>query len=317
MKWLKESCLINIFNGRKHINIIRLKGGLGNQMFQYAFGKNLEIACGKSVYFDLSWYVNPKLSEGSVHREFSLKYLNTELSEATIKTQKVKNGLGTIYKILPGKIKQRFNFDFKLPIVMEPKFNFTPEIFTHCNQDSYFDGYWQSPLYFKEVKNKIKSEFTLSTKLSDNSLELQSKIIESGGVCLNVRRGDYASNINSKKFHGLLEEEYYRRAWHKLKTLGGFESVFIFSDDIEWCKANLRLTGKLEMVTHEHAGPHFTHYLELMKSCSGFIIPNSTFGWWAAWLSEVEPNKIVAPRNWFTDLTIDTSDLIPNTWLRE
>jgi hypothetical protein len=285
-------------------------------MFQYAFGKNLEIAHGRPVYFDPSWYTNPKLSKGAVYREFSLKFLSTELSEATIITKKLKGGYSRIYKMLPEISKQRFNFDFKLPIVMEPKFNFAPKIFALSNQGSYFDGYWQSPLYFEEVKDKIKSEFVPSTKLSDNSLELQSKIIESGGICLNVRRGDYASNINSRNFHGLLGEDYYRRAWQKLKTVGGFESVFIFSDDIEWCKANLKLTGKLEIVTHEHAGPHFTHYLELMKSCSGFIIPNSTFGWWAAWLSEVEPNKIVAPRNWFNDLTIDTSNLIPNTWLR-
>ena len=312
---MKESCIIKIFRGRNQFNVVRVKGGLGNQMFQYAFGKNLEIIHGIPVYYDLSSYLNPKLNDGGVYREFGLKFLNTTLNEATLNNKKenLRNG---IYRILPVKYKKKSIFEFKIPIVMEPRFNFSPKIMALNKLGSYFDGYWQSPLYFLEVRNTIKSDLTSSTKLSDYSLELQNRIINSGGICLNVRRGDFASNINSSNFHGLLGEDYYLKAWQKLKALEGFESVFIFSDDPEWCKTKLKITGKVEVVTHDHAGPHFTHYLELMKSCAGFILPNSTFGWWAAWLSEVEPNKIVAPRNWFKDSKIDTSDLIPGQWLR-
>jgi len=113
-----------------------------------------------------------------------------------------------------------------------------------------------------------------------------------------------------------MDSKYYEGAAEALLETFGYTTTYIFSDDIPWCEANLRLPGRQHYVSHEHAGPKYTHYLSLMSACSAFIIPNSSFGWWAAWLADVPGEQIVAPRRWFADDEVVTTDLIPADWRR-
>jgi hypothetical protein len=113
-----------------------------------------------------------------------------------------------------------------------------------------------------------------------------------------------------------MQPDYYRTGLDILRQQDSYDYVFVFSDDPEWCKENLDLPGNVEVVSHKLSGPNFSHYLNLMSACSGFVIPNSSFGWWGAWLSQVPGSSVVAPSKWFANPEIDTSDIVPKSWIR-
>ena len=110
--------------------------------------------------------------------------------------------------------------------------------------------------------------------------------------------------------------DYFANAFRVIQGRVHSPKVYIFSDDIEWCKANLMFDCDVTHVGHEFAGVKFACYLWLMSHCRHFIIPNSTFAWWAAWMNVGRDKIVVAPKRWFTDETISTSDLIPKTWIQ-
>ncbi len=124
------------------------------------------------------------------------------------------------------------------------------------------------------------------------------------------------TDISAKSFHGKVRIEYYNAALHYLSTKLSIAKIYIFSDDIEWCKQNIHFPIDTMYVDNDFAGEKNEYHFILMNSCKHFIIPNSTYSWWAAWLA-INPSKIViAPKNWFSNGRIDTSDLIPEAWIR-
>lgn len=152
--------------------------------------------------------------------------------------------------------------------------------------------------------------------LLPNRINLQNQIVSSESICLNVRRGDYVTNPVINKSHGVCGNEYYYKAIEKMNNYTEKPIIFIFSDDIPWCKENLNFEDPSVFVTHDYAGKKFEKYLKLMSLCKYFVIPNSSFGWWAAWLSGYPQKKVIAPQKWFPNPEINTIDLIPATWER-
>jgi hypothetical protein len=274
------------------MNIVRLSGGLGNQMFQYAFGKNLESITGVQTRYDAEAYRNNKADDLTVARALGLQSLRASFSLVS---------------------KEEISA-FENEIFVQRNFGYSGAPFRSTSR--YFVGSWQSPKYFSSVADKLYLEFSSSSAMPLATQELRNSIIQNRGLCLNVRRGDFAHNPQSNAFHGLLSSEYYTKGVTTLRSKGDFEHVFVFSDDPDWCRSNLKLEGTVQIVGHDHAGPHFSHYLELMKACSAFVIPNSTFGWWAAWLSRVPEENVIAPKRWFRRRLIRTSDLFPDRWIR-
>ena len=109
---------------------------------------------------------------------------------------------------------------------------------------------------------------------------------------------------------------YYLNSLNYLKSITNSNfKIFVFSDDIKWCENNLKFEFETEFVNHTYKGYKFSSYLYLMQTCKYFIIPNSSFAWWAAYLSNYTDKIVIAPKNWFNN-DIDTSDLIPNSWVR-
>ena len=302
-------------------NTVRLAGGIGNQMFQYAFGESLRNQSGINTKYDLSFYHSPSLTAGDVPREYGLGSLRTNIEEVSASELEV---LGRIPKETPTFSINPFDWIrlFSDIVLGGPKrvdeggFGYSPDYIFKDVANSYFIGYWQSPKYFETIESQIRSDFVPATPLSRDSLILLEKIRSQNSVCVNVRRGDFASNPKSNRFHGLMDAAYYSNALEFLRHSVETDEVYVFSDDPSWCAVNLRLSGEVRIIGHEHAGPHFSHYLHLMQACSAFVIPNSTFGWWGAWLSGVDSSQIVAPRNWFRDVSVNTDDLFPEGWLR-
>jgi hypothetical protein len=128
---------------------------------------------------------------------------------------------------------------------------------------------------------------------------------------VHVRRGDYLKT----NFHGVVSVEYIKQAAKMLKKRFDDMQFFVFSDDLPWCKENLKLK-KCTYVERDYTGDRCEYYPQLMKRCKHHIISNSTFAWWAAWLNDNPDQHVIAPKRWFTDSSINTNDLIPENWVR-
>jgi len=129
-----------------------------------------------------------------------------------------------------------------------------------------------------------------------------------------VRRGDYVSSEATNRFHGAMPIAYYRDAVRAVTERAGSVEIFVFSDDIDWCKRELEIPGQqLHFVDHNTRG---SEDMRLMSSCRHHILANSSFSWLGAWLNPDLGKVVVAPSRWFHDPSIDTSDLLPGGWLR-
>jgi hypothetical protein len=296
--------------------VVALRGGLGNQLFQFAKGYAQACAHDSDVFVD-TWFLDHSGPEVT-KRVFDLLWLNVPAQKAPevvvgpMRTcASPARGLKRIPKaaaLLAARAKG------KPRVQVEAAFEWSRQ--QHLgSRNAYLLGYWQSPKYFQSVSGVVRSWLKPSHSLDLKTIELRSRIASSNGVCINVRRGDFVSGP-TRGFHGLMSPSYYREALKQLPASSRDQPVYVFSDEPEWCNTKLDLGRPFEVIMHDHAGPGFSHYLDLMQACSYFVIPNSTFGWWAAWGSGVPGSQIVAPLNWFADPSINTRDLVPSDWLR-
>ena len=270
-------------------------GGLGNQMFQYAVARNLSLRHGVELRLDLSFLQNRNLGPGFIYRDYDLGLFN----------------INTRFDIDFSKINTKSN---------QPNFHYSQNYMDNLSdlllsgKSILIEGYWQSPLFFKENDSQIKKDFEFLNKVENDNgdiLEMYNHIRTSNSVMMNVRRTDYLNN----NFHGVLGMDYLNRSKKLLEERVGKTHLFVFSDDIEWCKENIKFEN-MTLVDHKFKGDKFGTYLQLMISCKHFIIANSTFAWWAAYLNQGSNKVVIAPKRWFTDNNINTNDLIPSNWIR-
>ena len=201
----------------------------------------------------------------------------------------------------------------------EPHFQYSEQLMTAIGNELkngkniIVNGYWQSPKYFNENESTIRKDFTYKSQISEGTPEheILKKIKSNKSVAVNIRRTDYLNT----DYHGVMGKEYVDAGMSILENGGEKLHYFIFSDDIEWCEQNLKYENST-IVGHEYKGKKFGTYQQLMSECENFIIPNSTFAWWAAWLNENPNKRVIAPKKWFTDGNINTEDLIPKNWER-
>jgi hypothetical protein len=250
---------------------IRLKGGLGNQMFQYAAGRALALENRTGLRLDVSYF------------DFKL----------------------------PGITKRAYGldvFNVKAEIVKTSFFRFILEKIFSKKKEEYF----QSPKYFQEHEDTLRQDFTLKEPLSDTSKILQEEIKNGNSVGVHVRRGDYATN----SFNLLMSADYYSKGIEYISQKTNIEKIYVFSDDISWCKENLNFIYPTVFVENVYSGRHGEGHMMLMMECKNFIIANSSFSWWAAWLGTNPQKIIVAPKQWFKNDIMSTADLIPEGWTR-
>lgn len=290
--------------------IVKLMGGLGNQMFQYAAAKSLAGHLRTSFKLDTTFLLDRTPKENFVYRDFDLDIFNINPGIATKEetdrfTRKPSSALAQYLAWVKNKIWQSKYY-------FEPHFHFTPDFFK-LPANCYLDGYWQSPKYFTNVEKELRIDFSFNESIQRNSLKLHKSILEQTSVCVNVRRADFLSNA----FHGVCDMKYFAPAIEIVASRINNPHFFIFSDDPEWCKENIKPSYPVTFVGHEHAGYKFSNYLQLMSQCKHYIIPNSSFAWWAVWLNtRLEEKIVVAPQSWFADSSWNSKDLIPDTWIR-
>ncbi len=289
--------------------IVRLQGGLGNQMFQYAFGRALSEHYKRPFHLDLRSLLDRTPTEEFVFRDFDLDLFNiSDLNIADENLLSIFNGKSYLKKILN---KPHFYKEISL--------NYDSEVFNLSSRRILFEGYWQSEKYFNKIKDTIRKEFYIKENFNLNQEKLFNLITSTNSVCVNFRRTDFVTLKKANTIHGVPPMDYYYNAVKLLKKKGLKFNFFVFSDDIEWCKLNFHLDEDLIYLDHSSfKGERFSIYFKLMQSCKYFIIPNSTFAWWAAWLSNYNEKIVITPKTWFADsvLQSQTQDLIPSTWLR-
>jgi hypothetical protein len=180
--------------------------------------------------------------------------------------------------------------------------------------NSYLSGLWQTEKYFKDCEEIIRTEFTFKQPLNKKNSELSETIRRKNSVSIHIRRGDYIYNSEEYKIHGLCSIDYYKKAVECIANKAGELTLFIFSDDIEWVKNNLKFDFPIIFVDNNVDDIH--EDLRLMSLCKHNIIANSTFSWWGAWLNNNKEKIVIAPKKWFNEFEADTKDIYPDSWMR-
>lgn len=286
--------------------ITKLIGGLGNQMFQYAIGRNLAHTNNTELKLDITGY---EKQAGITLRKYMLHVFNiqeTLASKSEINKLK-KNSL--IWKFV-----RKINPYFKNNSYIEEKcFHFDPNILD-ISDNVYLNGSWQSEKYFSDISDIIRREFTLKNNPNKTSDQILTTIDSVNSVSLHIRRGDYVSNPLASQILGLLSLDYYENALAFITKKVKNAQVFVFSDDIVWAKKNLKTTLPISFIDHNNENMD-SEDLRLMIHCKHHIIANSSFSWWGAWLSDNSQKIVVAPKRWFSNPNLDTKDLIPQDWI--
>ena len=290
--------------------VVKLMGGLGNQLFQYATGRALALKYQTELKLDLS-FLNSDPKNVYTKRELELHVFNVSANIATDKEVDAFSKRTLIQKIVR-KISP--NSPSKYFVANQKGFEYD-EAFEEYPNNSYLNGYWQSERYFATVRDVLLKDLIIKKEMSEQCKLTKSLILNSNSVSLHIRRGDYVSNKNATASHGILSLEYYNKAMTHLNGLHQDLKVFIFSDDMNWVKENLKLTNECVYVDF-NTGENSVFDMYLMSQCKHNIIANSSFSWWGAWLNQNPHKTVIAPEKWFADKNLNTKDLIPNSWLK-
>lgn len=295
--------------------IIKLIGGLGNQMFQYAGGLSLSKALNTELKIDnLYFNDHSKRLHRFEYRPYALDLFNISSKIATPKeirqftVPRIYNKY--IYHLLL-KIKKSKN------ILNESDFTNSSELYSLVGKDInvYLTGYYQDYKRFKDYLDVLKKEFVFKELLPESHHQIRSLIESSeNSIAVTFRRGDYVNHPSL----GIINLEYYEKALDVFKNKKISGPIFVFSDDINWCRKNFKPKSfETIFVDQGFTGPKGGYYLQLMMLNDHFIIPNSTYPYWGALLSETNDKKIViAPKIWYKGQNpLVRNSILPPEWL--
>jgi Glycosyl transferase family 11 len=240
--------------------VVEIKGGLGNQLFQYAYGRALAQRDGNYLVLSRKWY-------RCGDRDYELDHY---------------------------------------PIESRP-FSWWRRRCVKAGKVHYHEGYWQSENYFRDCESLIRRE--LQPKVAVSGCEPMRRC---ESVSLHVRRGDYVQHETRAAIHGVNLEHYYKRAVALMQERLKNPHFFIFSNEPEWVRKNMRLDAPMTVM--DMGAPH--EDLFRMSNCRHHIMANSSFSWWGAWLNPSDEKIVTAPDQWFKAPGYDTSDLIPEGWIK-
>ena len=292
---------------------LNLDGGLGNQMFQYAFARSLTLKYKTELFF-IEKLLNKKIKNNQISRSFELDVFNIKKSK--VKLTNLKKTIFFFYNLFNILLVK---FGFKnlqtSNYFVERNFSYNKGI-NKIKKDCFLSGYWQSPLYFQSVESIIRKDFIFPQIKESTNIEILKKIKKTNSVSIHVRRGDFL-NTKDHGIHGVCSLRYYENAISYILSNTEKPVFFIFSDDQEWVKQNFNLVSNYYFV-EGNTGKKSYLDMHLMSECKHNIIANSSFSWWGAWLNSNNEKIIIAPDKWFSNKTfnIQTNDLIPKNWIR-
>jgi hypothetical protein len=290
--------------------ITKLKGGLGNQMFQYAAARSLALEKSTWVYLDPSFLYEDAKGRWT-QRAYELDCFN--IAYKFERSGRINFLRSLNHRTRMRKLSESGFWPFSYANFTEQAGGFNESFFNNP-VNTYLDGYFQSEKYFVRHRETLLKDFTFQQKPEGRNEELISRLTETNALSIHVRRGDYVSLTSASSFHGFAGEDYYSTAIKDMFLNQPQISVsVVFSDDIEWAKKHITTPVNTIYVDWNSKG---YEDLRLMTHCKHHIIANSSFSWWGAWLGEKKDSRIMAPRKWFADANASDKDIIPERWQR-
>lgn len=281
--------------------VVRLDGGLGNQMFQYAAGRAAALAGGRELWLD------PRgIAARGDGRRYGLDAFALEPRFLTPRERfliraatgaRIPAALRGLARALGGR---------RWELVREGAAAIPPE------GDVVLEGYWQAPAWFAGAEETLHRDFAFRAPPSADVAAWAGRIGADETVAVHVRRGDYVSSPQVREVHNALEPAYYAAAGEVLRERLGQATFFLFSDDPDWAEAHVRLPGPTTTVRHAGTAAAADD-LRLMAACRHAIIANSSFSWWGAWLGRHPGQVVAAPARWFRSRP-SPPGLIPPEW---
>lgn len=262
---------------------VKLTGGLGNQLFQYALGRNLAQKNADELFLDASEYRRNDQLRNFVLDRFQI--------EARV-LQESASAKGMIVKE-----KKEFSFD---------------EAVLDLKGDLILQGYWNNEEYVKGIIETLRTEIILKPEHQFDFHERSAGFLEkANSVAIHIRRGDYVKNPNVRREYDICGKEYYHAAMQEMERRVPDAHFLVFSDDIAWARRNLRTTRPIIFLN----GPDYEDFV-LMLKCRHIIMPNSTFSWWAAYLDSRPGKIVIAPAEWTRSKASKNRGPVPDQWVR-
>lgn len=287
------------------MKIVKILGGLGNQMFQYALYLSLkETFPTEHVTLDLSCFNGYHLHNGfEVDKIFSVTAEKASAFDIMRVAYYYPNYL--LWRIGKRLLPHR-----KGMCIESSSLRFDSSVLIQ-DGDRYFDGYWQDERYFLAFREKVLKAFTFPAFNDKENLSLLEKL-DGNSVALHVRRGDY---IGNKLYQGICDLDYYHAAIEKMCTYVTPSVFCVFSNDIGWCREHLEQYIKAPVVyVTWNTGAESYRDMQLMSCCAHNIIANSSFSWWGAWLNQNSSKVVIAPKRW---LNMEECDFtLPDSWIK-
>jgi hypothetical protein len=286
--------------------IIQVMGGLGNQLFQYALGRSLEIERGADVRYDLSQFDHPG------ERALSLRKYRTRLTETSrldkimlrLSMGRTLGALRPLLRLTPASSPWEIHND--------PRDGFDPAV-RELRGRWYLRGWWQCPAYFECIRDTLLDEIQPAEALAGANLQTKSRIDETNSVCVHVRRGDFVSSPVYRRILKTQPADYFLAAMTEMRRRVGDATFFVFSDDADWARSHITMDAPIVYVNHNDSQHDYLDMF-LMSSCRHFITANSTFSWWAAWLSRDQGKIVIVPSVWGAQGGGPPPGLIPAHW---
>lgn len=293
--------------------IVRLMGGHSNQLFQYAAGRQLASKHNTDLLLDLSSFDNMHPSDTPRYYEldcYPLKAKIANMAKITIRTQEKPAGLVE-------RFKHRAGIDKRVWALAQIGTGFNRGVL-NAPDNTMLVGWWQSEKFFPDIRPLLLKEFEPRTKLNKANAAHIKQMQASESVWIHIRRGDYVTNKFANKFHGTKDLKYYQSALKTLEkklppTARKNIQIFICSNDIPWCKQNLKFSYPVSYIENELGSDD----MRVAKHAKHDILANSSFSWWGAWLNENPEKIVIAPRKWFEDEKANSeTDIVPDSWIR-
>lgn len=292
------------------MNRVSIYGGLGNQMFQYAFSEALNHQGKKTrISFSNFLYYNHHSGFGlckafKIQLPFPLNLINFILLKGGF-LYKNKIVAFILRRLIQG-YQRRWYSIYK----EKTEFEYDPKVFEQ--ESKFFVGIWQVVDYFKGIEDLLMQKFAFNTPQDRTNKEIIEKICSCNSVSIHIRRGDYL-NSEWEKILGVIKgTAYYRNSIDYIEKKVSDPHYFIFSDDIQWAKDNLKLVNCTYLDHNKGSESYIDMYL--MSLCKHNIIANSTFSWWGAWLNKNNDKIIIMPERWIN--RENCYGIFPDEWIK-
>ncbi len=278
-------------------------------MFQYACGRALCERTGGTLLLDLHELLDRTPRENFVYRDYDLKHMRVR--QQFVSQFEIARSTSTFaQRIIARTLRRSVKGDSICKEVLPGAFR--PELLS-LQSSVLLDGYWQDERYFKDVAHILKDEFRLWHPPHSEAKRLLDEIRGVNAVCMNVRRTDFLNYPDA-----VCSVDYFHNAYEYVCKRVKEPVFYIFSDDLEWCETELSFVQPARLMHHHLVNGDMMWYQLLMQNCHQFIIPNSSYAWWAAWLAENPQKIVVAPERWFRsgDIEKAAEAIVPESWVR-